>query len=793
MRSAVLVPAAVLVLALSALHAQENPPQETRPQEVFTILGIAVEGNSFADPVAVIANSGLKVGDEFVIPGDQIGQAARKLWSLDIFSDIAISVDRKVGNGVYLLIALKELPRFERVEVHGNDEISTDDILKKVTLDRGKALQPAELLKIRREVLKLYETEGYLLAEVKVTSQPVDTNTARAIVSIDVTEGKEVQVAHILFDGNSAFDEGDLRGAMEDIAEKHWWKFWSSASFDRKKYEEDKKRVVAFYRNNGFRDAEITSDSLWYSDDREDMTILLHISEGPQYRIRSITWEGNTIYPDSVLNERLAIMPGEMYNAQKFEQNLRGNEAQTDVASLYWDNGYLTANMEPHEQAVGQDSLDIGIKVLERNQFRIGHVSVKGNTKTQDNVIRRELYTRPGDFFSRSAVIRSARQISVLNYFNPEKIRPDYNMVDDKTVDLTYEVEEKSSDNVNASVGYSGAFGVTGALGFTINNFSIAEPLSGGAGQVLNFEWQFGTTTSYRTFSLGFTEPWLFGTPTLLGVSLFDTRQAYTFDLRQTGGSIRVGRRFRWPDDYFRGDWVLNGQHNNVVDGRGIYLEGTSDQISLTQIISRNSIDNPVFPTSGSNVSLSVEMSGGPLLPGSIDFHKWMFTSEWYLPLFHSSRVALYLNSQYGYLGKFRNDTNVPPIELFFMGGTGLGFIATTPLRGYDDQVVGPRNYTGNIVGGTAMTKQTLELRVALAINPIPIYVLGFAEGGNVFESFSRANFFDLKRSAGFGARLQINPIGLIGFDYGYGFDDVDPLDGRPDGWRFHFVFGRGF
>jgi outer membrane protein insertion porin family len=200
-----------------------------------------------------------------------------------------------------------------------------------------------------------------------------------------------------------------------------------------------------------------------------------------------------------------------------------------------------------------------------------------------------------------------------------------------------------------------------------------------------------------------------------------------------------------------------------------------------------------VFPTSGSNVSLSVEMSGGPLLPGSIDFHKWMFTSEWYLPLFHSSRVALYLNSQYGYLGKFRKDTNVPPIELFFMGGTGLGFIATTPLRGYDDQVVGPRNYTGNIIGGTAMTKQTLELRVALAINPIPIYVLGFAEGGNVFESFSRANFFDLKRSAGFGARLQINPIGLIGFDYGYGFDDVDPLDGRPDGWRFHFVFGRGF
>lgn len=788
MRFAALVTAAgMFLIATSTLHAQR-----TEPQEVYKILGIAVEGNSLADPVAVIANSGLKVGDEFVLPGDQIGQAVRKLWSLGIFHEIRISIDRKVGDGVYLLITLKELPRFERVEVRGNDEIGTDDILKKITLERGKALQPADLVTIRKDVTKLYESEGYLLAEVNVTSQPVDTNAARTVVVIDIAEGSEVQVSSIQFEGNQAFDEGDLRGAMDGVSEKQWWKFWSSASFDRKKYDEDKKRIVDFYRNNGFRDAEITGDSLWYNEDRKDMSILIRLSEGPQYRIRRISWEGNTIYPDGMLNERLAILPGEIYNAQKLEQNLRGNEAQTDVASLYWDNGYLTANLDPREQRVGEDSLDIRIKVFERNQFSIGHVSIKGNTKTRDPVIRRELYTRPGDFFSRSAVIRSARQISVLNYFNPEKIRPDYNLIDDKTVDLTYEVEEKSSDNVNASVGYSGAYGVTGALGFTINNFSISEPLSGGAGQILNFEWQFGTTTSYRTFSIGFTEPWLYGTPTLLGVNAFDTRQAYTFDLQQTGGSIRIGRRFRWPDDYFRGDWILNGQHNNVTDGRGIYNEGTSNQVSLTQIISRNSIDNPVFPTYGSNVSLSLEISGGPF-PGDIDFHKWIFQSEWYLPLFGSNRLALYLNSQFGYLSEFNPRTVIPPIELFFMGGTGLGYISTTSLRGYEEQSVGPRNSRGDIVGGRAMTKQTIELRAALAMNPIPIYLLTFVEGGNVFATFRAADFFELKRSAGFGARLQIAPIGLIGFDYGYGFDDVVPLDGRPDGWRFHFVFGRGF
>ncbi|MCC6398394.1 MAG: BamA/TamA family outer membrane protein, partial [Bacteroidetes bacterium] len=389
-------------------------------------------------------------------------------------------------------------------------------------------------------------------------------------------------------------------------------------------------------------------------------------------------------------------------------------------------------------------------------------------------------------------IVRSIRQLAQLNYFNPEKIKPDYILVDDKTVDLTYDVEEKSSDNINASVGSSGAFGVTGALGFTINNFSISEPLSGGAGQVLNFEWMFGEASTFRTFTLGFTEPWLFDTPTLFGVTLFDTRQVYTFDYERTGGSIRVGRRFKWPDDYFRGDWILDAQVNNVRDGLGIYREGKSSQFSLTQVISRNSVDNPIFPTTGSSIAFSVQMSGGPVLPGNIDFHKWSFNSEWYIPLFGTSKLALYLSSNYGFIGTFQADSWIQPVDLFFMGGTGLGYIATTPLRGYEDQSVGPRNESDDIVGGRAMAKQTLELRFAVSINPIPIYVLGFVEGGNVYENFSRADFFDLKRSAGFGARLQINPIGMIGFDYGYGFDDVYPRDGKPDGWRFHFVFGRG-
>ncbi len=788
MKKRLFVLAGIVLFALAPLHAQRQ-----QPQEVLKILGLSIEGNTLADPAAVIANSGLKVGDEITIPGDQIAQAIRKLWLLNIFSDIQITIDRKVGDGVYLLITVKELPRYDGISYEGLHELSEDDIMKKLNLVRGQVLAPRELTKIKREILKMYEDDGYLLAKVDVSTEPVDSAKSRVRVLVNIDEGKDVRVDHIMFRGNTAYDDGELRGAMDNTSEKHWWKFWSSAKFDRKKYDEDKKLILAFYRNHGYRDAEILGDSIWYTDNKTNMDILISVREGPQYFIRHITWQGNTVYPDEVLNDRLSIKPGEIYNAEKFDRNLRGNEQQSSVADLYQDNGYLRLNLDPVETRVAEDSIDILINVYEMNQFKIAHVNIKGNTKTMEKVIRRELQTIPGDYFNRGKIIRSVRQLSVLNYFNPEKIKPDVSMVDDKTVDLVYEVEEKSSDNINASVGYSGAFGVTGALGFTINNFSIAEPLSGGAGQILNFEWQFGATNVYRTFTLGFTEPWLYNTPTLFGVSLFDTRQVWGYDYEQIGASVRVGRRFRWPDDYFRGDWIASFQRNDVRNGQGIYKEGKTTQVSVTQVISRNSIDNPVFPTYGSNVSLSIQLSGGALLPGNVNFHKWLLHGEWYIPLFNSSKLALYLNSDYGYIQDIGSVSNISPIDLFFMGGTGLGYISTTPLRGYEDQSIGPRTGSGTIFGGKAMEKQTAELRFAVSINPIPIYVLGFAEGGNVWGTFSRANFFDLNRSAGFGARLQINPIGMIGFDYGYGFDDVFPKDGKPDGWHFHFVFGRGF
>jgi len=782
----------ILLVCPRFVYSQERPNAET-----YRIAGISVEGNNGrtgTESGAIIANSGLRVGDEITIPGDQTRGAIARLWALKIFSDIQILIDNKINRDIYLSIKVKEYPRLDHVEVNGASDVSKDDILKKVTTVKGQIITPEDINKIITNVKHLYEEEGHLLAEIKTDTSMVDS-TGKLVLTLNIDEGPSVTIDRVHFTGNIAFSEDDLKGQLDDTHEKSWWQIWSHPKFEKKKFEDDKVKLIKFFKKNGYIDAEVLSDSTWYSPDKKHISVLIAVHEGAQYKIRTITWEGNTVYTADLLNQRLQFFPGMIYDEDRFEENLRGNQEQNDVASLYLDNGYLKFNIEPSMQRVGADSLDIAIHVYERNQFRVGHVDIRGNTKTHDNVIRRELFTRPGDFFSRSNIYRSLRQLSQLNYFNPEKLKPDTRLVDDETVDLVYEVEEKSSDNVNASVGYSGAFGVTGSLGFSINNFSLSDPLEGGAGQILSFDWQFGATTVYRTFSLSFTEPWLYGRPTTLGISLFDTRQVYIADYEQTGISARIGKRLNWPDNYFRADWTLRIQRNDVINNGGIQLYdiGLSTQVSIAQTISRNSTDSPIFPTTGSSIALTVELSGGPLHLGNVNYDKWLFNADWYTPVSTSGRLVLAISSSLGYVDGIGSDPKIPFLEYFFMGGTGIGYANTTPLRGYEDRMVGPVDNAGQSLGGLVLSKHTAELRLAVTLNPIPIYILSFAEGGNIYSDFQHANFLDLKRSYGFGARLQIQPIGMIGFDYGYGADDVYPKDGLPDGWHFHFQFGRGF
>lgn len=792
-RLAAALPLLLLFLAPPLLRGQGAG------SETLKILGVSVEGNrqgSGTESSAIIANSGLVVGEQIQVPGERIRQALQRLWALKIFSDVKISVEQRVEDGIYLLITVAEYPRLGAIAFDGNDEIDEDDLKAAAGAVAGQILTPDDVRRMASSVRDKYAAEGMLLTVV--TPETTSAGAAKpneVTLTLRIDEGPSVSIERVIVEGTTAFTEDDVKDEIEDTEEETWVPL-SNADYDAEKYRRDKERIIAFYRRNGYLDAEIAFDSTWYSADREKISILLRIHEGPRYYVRDVSWEGNAVYPSAVLASRLQFTRGDVFDQERFELNLRGNPDQTDVASLYLDNGYLTFGLDPEVRRTGTDSVDIVIRIFERNQYRIGRVDIRGNTKTEDKVIRRELFTRPGDYFNRSRILRSLRQLSQLNYFNPENLRPDYRLNDDnETVNLIYDVEEKSSDNVNASVGYSDAFGVTGALGFTITNFSLSQPLQGGAGQIFNFEWQFGESNRYRTFSLGFTEPWLYGSPTTLGVSVFDTRQIYVYDLRQTGVSLRIGRRLDWPDNYFRVDWNLRFQNNDVRDNGGNFLiqTGKTTQYSVTQTISRNSTDSPIFPSEGSSFALSAELAGGPFLPGNVKFHKWVFSSEWYTRLFNTERIALAASSTFGYVDGLTDDPNIPPIEYFYMGGTGVGYVSTTQLRGYEDRSVGPRDRLNQAIGGRVMVKHSLELRFALTLNPIPIYLLGFAEGGNVFADFTRADLFDLKRGFGLGARLLIQPLGMVGFDYGYGADDVYPVDGQPEGWRFHFQFGKGF
>ncbi|MBK8945564.1 MAG: outer membrane protein assembly factor BamA [Ignavibacteriae bacterium] len=797
------------------------------------MLGITVEGNKTADANTIIANSGLKEGGELEIPGDATNNAIKRLWGLGIFEDVQILIDKKIDTGVFLLIKVKEFQRMEKVIFRGNDEIDEEDITKEISFISGQTLKPQEIKRIITKVKELYIDDGYLNAIItpqKFSFQKADTTDEEIIVTwvninnpndieetiyeysperrsniisrikerlllvLDVEEGDEVIIQRISFNGNEAFEDDDLRSELEETVQDAWWRFWSSANFKKEDFVEDKKLLTTFYQKNGYRDFEILDDSIKLSDDKKFMDIALNVYEGPQYKIRNIEWIGNTVYPSAILTERLGFQKGDIYNLELFNQNLSGNQAQTDVASLYLDNGYLTYRQEATENKVAEDSIDISIKVSENNQFRIGKVEINGNDRTKDKVIRRELYTIPGDYFRRSNIFRSIQQLANLNYFNVEKLYQkgvDYRPATDSIVNLLYNVEEKSSDFINASVGYSESYGFSGSVGVTLTNFSITEPFQLGGGQIVNFSWQFGVGNYYRTFTLGFTEPWFMDTPTSLGFDLFDTRQQYIYYLRQSGISLRAGRRLTWPDDRFYIQGLLRFQYNDVIDGRSYYAEGISRQYTGGINISRNDIDNPIFPSIGSKFLLSGELSGGPILPGDVDYYKIEFSADWYRRLFNSNRLTFYSNIDIGYIHEIVEGTTIQPFEFFYMGGNGL-VIATTPLRGYADRSVGPQSSTGLTIGGRVKTKYTAEIRAALTLEPMPIYVLAFAEAGNTFEDLPTADLFNLRKSAGIGARILINPIGLIGFDYGYGFDRK-AVDGEDPKWEFHFQFGKGF
>lgn len=745
----------------------------------IVINAITVEGNKSADASSIRLNSGLASGME--ITGEDIQQAIKNLWALRIFSDIQIYVTNQSIDGIDILIKVQEYPRLNLVNISGYDELSKDEIEDELDTYRGMVVTPFKMSQMKQRILKKYFDEGFLLAELTidtsyVADQKVDLN-------INITEGAEVQVEKITFHNNKAFDDDDLKDAMEEIQEDRWWR---SADFDPKKFEEDKNLVVQYYKENGYRDAEVLRDSLHYSDDKQDLYIDIWVYEGNKYYFGDIKFDGNEIFTDEELAFTLDIQRGDVYDQKKYDEGIRDR-----LQKLYYNQGYLFASIVPQEIPVENDTLNINFSITEGNVVRIKEVQITGNTKTHEKVIRREFKLHPGDKFNSAKLERSIRDLMILNYFS--NITPDVRLIpdDSKHVNLKVEVEEKSTDMANMSAGYSQRDGLIGSIGLTFNNFSMAHPFSGGDGQRLAIDWQFGRI--YRSFSISFTEPWLFDTPTLGGFSLFDTRTGggyYPWTRNDRGASVRLGRRFRWPDNYFRGDWIFRAAEtriSNISDSQllSIYREGRTTQFSLTQIISRDSRNNPEFPTKGTAHSLTTELSGGPF-GGQQHFFKTIFSSEWFIPL--PANLVLYAQNKYGLIKELKDDTSILFGEYFYLGGSGLGF--AEGLRGYDDGQVGPLTSSGQPIGGKSMVKSTLELRFPIAPNPT-IFGLLFAEGGNAWSTIGETNPFELRRSLGAGIRLFMPLVGIIGIDFGYGFDYYDKLGNREGRWKVHFQFGR--
>ena len=657
-------------------------------------------------------------------------------------------------------------------------------------------------------------------AQVAISGQNDSLFAAQsATMILDIDKGEKVKIKDITFSGNQAFDDGKLRGVLENTNRKTILNLFKSSKFIPDKYKKDKNKLVKFYRNRGYRDAAIVKDSVYQVED-DRVKIDITVNEGEQYYFGDITWQGNTEYITSFLNTVLSIEKGEIYSPKKLQTNLRFNQRGLDISSLYMDNGFLFFNVQPVETKLYNDTVDLEIRITEGKQATIDEITVSGNTKTSDHVILRELRTRPGDKFSRSDIIRSRRELSQLGYFDAKKInitpQPD---PEEGTVDINYDVVEKPSDQLQLQGGW-GAGQLVGSIGIQFNNFSLDKidnfdawrPLPAGDGQKLSLR-AYSNGPRYSSLNFSFTEPWFGGKkPNALTVGAYYSVQARggfgssnRRSLQIIGANVGLGKRLQFPDNYFRLKNTLEFQQYNLNDYRALPLDfnnGTSYTISLKHKISRNSVNKRIYPTSGSEFSLSLKYTPPISAFSSVDygevsaqrrfkwieFHRWKFKSSYFLNL--GGDLVLNPRANFGYLGFFNEEIGVTPFERFFVGGDGLqGFRLDgrelIRLRGYKQDALSPQE------GANTFTKLTMELRYpVIQKRSATIYFLGFLEGGNSWLGIDKFNPSDIHRSAGGGVRVFLPMFGLLGVDWGYGFDSEN-IPGNPG--QIHISIGQRF
>lgn len=840
----------ILLLAFIAVCSLVNAQEEERISlgqgRKYTIGGIEVTGAKRYNEQTILTTSGLRVGDEIEIPSEKFSAIIHKLWSYKLFSDINIYIQRVEGNKVFLELAIKETPSLIDVKVSGVNQKKAETLLKDADLKKGVKVNESLIANTKNYITNKYKKDGYFNTKVTIDTK-IDTTDANGVdMLIHIDKGSKIKIDRITFEGNKEFDTAKLHKKLKKTKQIRFGRFWKRSKYVKKDYDEDLVGLIDFYKEKGYRDARIVSDTL-IRNKNGNIDLKIALEEGKRYYFGDIRFLGNSVYNDRVLNQVLGIKKGDVYNGVLLKKRIQDstNPDSEDISNLYQNSGYLFSQVHPVETSVVNDTINFEVRIQEGKPAYFNKISVVGNEKTNDYVIYRELRTRPGYLYSRESIIRTLRELGQMQLFDAQNMNPELKNADPNagTVDVEYNLTETGSSQVQLQGGYGGGSFI-GTVALSFNNFSIKNlfnpkaytPVPMGDGQALSLSVQ--VSRYYRTYGFSFSEPWMGGErPVQFSVSFSRTEQfgynyrSYDVDKSKrvyiTGVSVGLAKRLRVPDDYFQIAHNLSYQHYDLQDysnfGVFTFKDGRSNSFAYTISLSRNSSGpNPIYPMSGSSFTISAKLTPPYSLFNGVDygklleeraeaiadndsdklslvdqkrfrwleFYKLKFSSAWYTNLY--SKFVLKFGADFGYLGAYNSKRGVVPFERFFMGGDGLGYYnmdsrENIQMRGYENYALSSDD------GETVYNKYSLELRYPITLKPMAsIYGLLFAEGGNVYNGLGNFNPFQIKRSAGLGLRLFMPQFGMLGIDFGYGFDNPANANTRS-GWQTHFIFGQQF
>lgn len=775
---------------------------------------IRVVGAENYDHQAIKLIAGLRQGQKITLPGEQVTKAIKNLWNEGLFSNISIYAEKEIAGVVYLVIELTPRPKLSKFKFKGINKREADKVREEIKLFAGKTITENLVFQTKSKIRSYFREKGFYNTKVAINRITDTLINDSEMFLIDINKGPKIGIKEIVINGNTEVPTWKLKWAMKDTKQKSILQIFKRSKFTETTYEKDKLALLGKFNAVGLRDAYILKDTVFALDEK-NLRIEINIEEGKKYFFGDIAWTGNTKYRSSFLDSVLGIKKGDMYNKSLFDQRLYGVGDGRDITALYMDKGYLFFQIIPVETNVTNNHINHQIRIIEGKEARIGTITIKGNSKTNDYVILREIRTKPGDLFSKADIMRTQRELSQLGFFNEQafQVNPLPNPAKG-TVDIEYVVEEKSSDQFELSGGYGGAGPTTsgriiGTVGLTFNNFSTKRffdknawsPLPGGDGQRLSIRAQ-SNGRYYQGYNFSFTEPWLGGkkpnslsfwinNTALSSNGLLKTNSAYT-GISITGTGLGLGRRKKWPDDYFTAYYELSYQYYEVVNDYRfpLFTKGYANDIALKYVLQRSSVSAPIYPQSGSNFTFTAKAT----LPYSyftpdrdytnisneeryhyLEYYKFKFTGEWFLPLSADKKLILMPRFGFGYIGAYTKARGITPFDRYVMGGSGLSGVnqiggrEIIALRGYEDQ------YISSTGGDPIIAKYTLELRYPISLNPsATFYALTFLEAGNTYPTFDKFNPFNVKRTAGVGIRVFLPMFGMLGLDYGLGFDKLD-------------------